>query len=155
MNFKIEQIAIYMPNGSGAAAAHLLRSIGAKNWVHDVVTANGRVFGEPARNVAELSFNYESGPIELELLNYTEGANWMQFHELPTISHFGMHCSAEELAQWRNFFASFGINVAQEVDTESHTNPAIAGKRSYKYVIFSTRDVLGVDLKFIVRKDVS
>ena len=41
--------------------------------------------------------------------------------------------------------------MAQEVFTESHTNPVIAGKRSYNYVIFDTREILGVDLKFIVR----
>ena len=62
-----------------------------------------------------------------------------------------MHCSADDLIEWRVFFQSRGIDVAQEVMTESHTNPVIAGKRSYNYVIFDTKDILGVDLKFIVR----
>ena len=62
-----------------------------------------------------------------------------------------MHCSAEELVQWRAFFAERDIPVAQEVFTESHTNPVIAGQRWYNYVIFDTKDILGVDLKFIVR----
>ena len=44
-----------------------------------------------------------------------------------------------------------GIKVAQEVFTKSHTNPVIAGKRKYNYVIFDTKEILGVDLKFIVR----
>jgi hypothetical protein len=43
--------------------------------------------------------------------------------------------------------------VAQEVLTQSHTNPVISGKRWYNYVIFDTKDILGVDLKFIVRKE--
>ena len=41
--------------------------------------------------------------------------------------------------------------MAQEVMTESHTNPVIAGKRTYNYVIFDTKEILGVDVKFIVR----
>jgi hypothetical protein len=35
----------------------------------------------------------------------------------------------------------------------SHTNPVISGKRWYNYVIFDTKEILGVDLKFIVRKE--
>jgi hypothetical protein len=37
--------------------------------------------------------------------------------------------------------------------TISHTNPVIAGKRWYTYVIFDTRSILGIDLKFIVRRE--
>jgi hypothetical protein len=69
-----------------------------------------------------------------------------------SVSHLGMHCSAEELLKWRQFFADRSIAVAQEVMTQSHSNPAIAGQRWYNYVIFDTKDILGVDLKFIVRR---
>ena len=68
-----------------------------------------------------------------------------------SISHLGMHCTADELLNWRDFFDERGIKVAQEVFTKSHTNPVIAGKRKYNYVIFDTKEILGVDLKFIVR----
>ncbi|WP_211257045.1 hypothetical protein, partial [Xanthomonas pisi] len=67
------------------------------------------------------------------------------------VSHLGMHVTAAELAEWRQFFNEEGIQVAQEVVTDSHTNPNIAGKRRYNYVIFDTREIIGVDLKFIVR----
>jgi hypothetical protein len=40
------------------------------------------------------------------------------------------------------------------VDTYLHTNPVIKDSRRYTYVIFNTRDILGVDLKFIVRRPV-
>jgi hypothetical protein len=66
-----------------------------------------------------------------------------------------MHCTADELLKWRKFFRDRGIQIAQEVFTDSHSNPAIAGKRSYNYVIFDTRKILGVDLKFIVRIEVN
>lgn len=154
MKFKIEQIAICPKDP--AAAKELLTAIGAAEWFEDHVIASGAVFGSAGRNEADLSFNYQlfEGN-EFEVLNYTEGENWMQHGTRPgSVSHLGMHCSAEELIQWREFFAGRGIKVAQEVFTESHTNPHIAGKRSYNYVIFDTKDILGVDLKFIVRINV-
>ena len=104
------------------AAKKLLSEIGATEWSEDHVVATGNVFGQRGTNEAR-----------------------------NTVSHLGMHCSADDLIEWRVFFQSRGIDVAQEVMTESHTNPVIAGKRSYNYVIFDTKDILGVDLKFIVR----
>ena len=104
------------------AAKKLLSEIGATEWSEDHVVASGNVFGQRGTNEAR-----------------------------NTVSHLGMHCSADDLIEWRVFFQSRGIDVAQEVMTESHTNPVIAGKRSYNYVIFDTKDILGVDLKFIVR----
>ena len=68
-----------------------------------------------------------------------------------SVSHLGMHCTADELELWQEFFAERGIGIAQEVVTDSHTNPVISGKRLYNYVIFDTKEILGVDLKFIVR----
>jgi hypothetical protein len=70
-------------------------------------------------------------------------------------SHIGMHCTEAELESWRAFFASRNIAVAQEVFTKSHTNPVIAGKREYHYVIFDTYGILGIDVKFIVRRDLT
>lgn len=156
MKFIIEQIAI-VPKDPVAAKA-LLADIGAVEWAEDHVVATGKVFGKEGTNEADLSFNYDIfGGKEFEVLNYTTGPNWM---DAPTrgrnsVSHLGMHCSAEELVKWRAFFTERGIHVAQEVFTDSHTNPVIAGKRWYNYVIFDTKDILGVDLKFIVRKDVA
>jgi len=156
MKFTIEQIAI-VPKDP-VAAKKLLSEIGATEWSEDHVVASGNVFGERGTNEANLSFNYDmfSGN-EFEILDYTSGPNWIddRDHSLTlrrnTVSHLGMHCSAEDLIKWRVFFEFRGIPVAQEVMTESHTNPVIAGKRSYNYVIFDTKDILGVDLKFIVR----
>ena len=69
-----------------------------------------------------------------------------------SVSHLGMHVTEDELLEWRKFFAGRKIFVAQELHTDSHSNPVIAGKRWYHYVIFETRHILGVDVKFIVRK---
>ena len=151
MEFKIEQIAVCPKDPD--KAKDLLEDMGAANWSEDHVVAEGAVFGVPSRNEADLSFNYDITYGEFEVLNYTIGTNWMQEQSrgLNSVSHLGTHCTAEQLWQWRKFFNDRGIGVAQEVMTLSHTNPIIDGKRTYNYVIFDTKEILGVDLKFIVR----
>ena len=153
--FKIEQLALHPRDPK--AAIELLTAIGAHDWAHDVVEAAGEVFGSAGENVGHLAFNYDMiDGKELEVLHYAAGPNWMRNREGVTphrVSHLGMHCTAGELDEWRAFFVGRGIPVAQEVLTEQHSNPVIAGKRWYQYVIFDTFDILGVDLKFIVRRD--
>ena len=155
MKFFIEQIALCPP--VPAKAIWLLKELGLDEWAHDIVVANGSVYHEgPLTNRALLAFNYQTTrendkPLELEVLYYSEGRNWMDVN-VPSVSHLGMHCSAEELVLWTDRFEALGIYWAQNVNTQSHTNPVIAGKRWYNYRIFHTRPILGVDLKFIVRK---
>lgn len=156
MQFKIEQIAIAPHNPT--AAMELLTAMGAGEWAKDHVVANGSVFEIPGGNEADLAFDYEmlKDANELEVLHYTAGDNWLLWNGRsisPSVSHFGMHCTEEELAGWKVFFASRDIGIAQEVYTDSHSNPAIAGKRNYHYCIFDTREILSVDIKFIVRID--
>lgn len=158
MRFFIEQIALNPPNP--VKTRELLEALGMTDWVHDHVVAVGSVHGtDGLRNEANLAFNYqntrpEGKPLELEILNYTHGANWMAGRP-PSVSHLGMHCTEEELEQFaRKLFNEMGIKIAQAVMTESHTNPFLLETgRKYKYVIFDTRDILGVDLKFIVRRE--
>lgn len=154
MKFKIEQLAINprVPND----AFKLMGLLGLTDWSHDMASAKGPVHGQPADeagNVASLSFNHETPGLELEIINYRSGDNWLAKHNTHAsiASHIGMHCSAEELEQWRAKFKALGINVAQEVVTTNHTNPNVPEGRRYKYVIFDTRDIIGLDVKFIVR----
>lgn len=156
LKFRIEQVALYPRDPE--AAKELLSAIGAGEWAEDHVTALGAVFGVAGQNEADLNFEYDllGHGNELEVLHYTEGPNWMDLRgnvDPHRVSHLGMHCSADDLEQWRQFFDDRGIKVAQEVNTVEHTNPVISGKRWYNYVIFDTNDILGVDLKFIVRHD--
>lgn len=159
MKFKIEQIALCPPDP--VAAEELLRAMGAEEFVHDHVKASGSVFADDnCKNEADLAFEYSmlSDARELEILSYTKGANWMDLRKNADphrVSHLGAHCTEQELDRWRTFFAERGFSVAQEVWTDSHTNPAIAGKRRYNYVIFDTHPILGVDIKFIVRHEIS
>lgn len=152
MKFAIEQIALCPRNPE--AAMELLTAMGAGDWAKDHVIASGEVFGSAGSNEADLAFEYSmlGEARELEVLHYTTPDNWME-QQPWRVSHLGMHCSAEELAEWRAFFAARDIRVAQEVKTSSHSNPVIAGKRWYNYVIFDTFPILGVDIKIIVRHD--
>jgi hypothetical protein len=87
------------------------------------------------------------------VLNYTSGPNWIADRQ-PLVSHLGMHCSESELNAWKRLFEEEGVAIAQEVWTESHTNPFLTHTgRRYHYCIFDTAQILGVDLKFIVRRD--
>ena len=169
--FKIEQVALYPVNP--VKARSLLSDLGLSSWVHDTVVAAGEVFGEAVENEANLSFNYQAGngefvkeadglelapagfkPLELEVLHYAEGPNWMDHrvsHHDSAVSHLGMHVTEEQLQEFDAVFRSHDIGIAQRVVTQSHTNEAIKDSRRYKYVIYDTHSIIGVDLKFIVR----
>ncbi len=151
LKFKIEQIALCPPDPD--AAMELLTEMGVEQWVFDTVFAEGDVHQKRADNVADLAFNYTAleEAKELEVLHYERGPNWMQ-RNAPSVSHLGMHCTEDELSRWKTFFGSRRIEIAQEVYTKTHTNRTISGKRWYHYCIFNTRFILGVDIKFIVRR---
>lgn len=160
MQFTFTQIATCPPDS--AAAMKLLAEMNwMGDWVRDRVKARGTVFGSPAESSADLAFNYKLGPpgVEFEILNYVEGQNWMQQREerdgicANRVSHIGVHCTENELNWWKHFFAKRGIEIAQELQTKAHTNPSIAGRRWYHYVIFDTFAILGFDVKFIVRRE--
>jgi hypothetical protein len=161
LKFKIEQLAIYAPteDQQGAAMA-LLAGLGASFSVSDIVTARGesRISKdnplESCTNVAELDFDYELAPnLEFEVLRYVEGRNWLINKNHACVSHIGTHVNEDELLMWKGRMAELNIPVLQEVETLSHSSPGVPKGRSYKYVIFGARAVLGFDLKFIVRQE--
>lgn len=151
--FKLEQLAICPPKDQVDRALELLTEIGLCDvFVFDTVKAVGTIFDNVGRNEARLAFNYSAlnGAREFEVLHYLSPHNWMEKHG-PSASHFGMHCTAAELVEWKEFFAAKNIPIAQEVRTMEHSNSSISGKRWYHYCIFDTRPILGIDLKFIIR----
>jgi hypothetical protein len=153
MKFFIEQIALCPTDPERAKA--LLTDMGALAWALDHVEGSGTVFGFSTCNEADLAFNYELGPtkpLEVEVLHYTAGVNWMMDPDRQnSVSHLGMHCTFAELEEWKTFFSDRHIYIVQSLTTLQHSNPVIAGHRRYEYTIFQTKDILGVDLKFIVR----
>lgn len=153
----IDQIAVYSENPE-----KLMQTFndifGCTEWVKDTVVAKGMV-GElkEVTNKANLYFNYQLMNCEFEILKYIEGENWHKYKGRLTkisrencfLSHVGIHTENMEEMKWK--LIEKGFRIIQEVETQSHTNENIKGKRWYKYVIFDTRDALGFDLKFIER----
>jgi len=92
---------------------------------------------------------------EFEVLTYLDGDNWHQRRSadstFPFQSHMGLHATAEVIDQIKADMADIGCGIAQEVYTTSHTNPVIAGKRKYHYVVFDSKEKIGFDLKLIER----
>lgn len=155
MEIKIEQVAI--ATNTTEQADKIIdgyKDLGFDEWVFDVVTAEGTVFGKPVTNVARLAFNYQMGH-ELEILTYLAGDSWhdrrCQSMTYPFQSHMGLHVTEQEMISWKRKMKNRKIDIAQEVYTLSHTNPHIAGKRKYHYVVFDSRHKLGFDLKLIER----
>ncbi len=138
--------------------------IGLEEWSHDDVVADGSVLGSGCcTNKAQLAFNYEATrtenpkPLELEVLHYTRGRHWLEEEmgiafDGVCVSHIGMHVTAEELDVWKSVLTGFGLKIAQEVKTQSHTNQFLLDNgRKYHYTIFGARHLIGFDLKLIVR----
>jgi len=149
---KIEQIAFAAKDPQ--KLIETLTKMGLKDWAHDEVVATGKVFGVPTTNKAELHFNYDFG-FELEILNYIEGRNWHTKRNKANddifLSHLGLHVEEAEMELIKRVMGIMGIKIAQEVYTDSHTNPVIKGKREYHYVVFDSKDRIGFDLKLIER----
>jgi transcriptional regulator of met regulon len=147
--FFIEQVAIATQDPE-RLKRELGMALGLDRWSTDQVRASGEVWGEKGENVADLNFNYDLGPFEFELLAYKEGDSWLEGRS--GLSHLGVH--VEDMDQARTHFLSLGYRIAQEVRTQSHTNPYIKDSRRYWYVIFNTREAFGFDIKLIKRLEV-
>lgn len=148
---RIDQVAFYSKDPAKFKAL-LNKIFGTEVWHDDEVVADGEVFGYEASNRAALGFNYElmKGGLEFEVLNYLEGDNWVEaVNQNIGLTHLGMH--VEDIDPWIEKMEALEYQIAQEVTTVSHTNPAIKDNRRYRYVIFDTRDDLGFDLKLIQR----
>ena len=159
MMFKAEQIALAGMHGSQAVEQYIETSkLMGHTWITDTVYAEGIIQGSSGINKATLWFNYTMIPgIELELLSYELGPNWLSgrvSNDRLVPSHYGMHCTEEELPDYIEQFAKHDIMVVQHVNTFKHTSAAVnAAGRQYTYVIFGARHLLGCDLKLIVRRD--
>lgn len=151
MNFDIEQVAIRVDNVDRAVRRYM--DLGYTEWSLDTVEAEGFVNGQGfGRNVARLAFNYDMVPgKELELIQYLEGPNFHRHYNVPVngMSHMGLHVPS--IAEWTDD-NNPPWSVVQEVQTLSHTNPAIRGLRRYTYRIYESQADLGFMLKLIERE---
>lgn len=151
----MDQIAFYAPDEAAVEDVKRILGLQEADWTEDLVTGRVSVFSEPeTESRARLLFNYDLG-IEVEILTYLHGPNWHRHRgndwtgpqvrpgAKPFVSHIGLHVNDEELP-------TLPFPIAQRMVTTDHSNPAIAN-RSYEYVIYDTKPLLGVDLKYIKR----
>lgn len=152
---KLDQTAFYC--STEKAELYVKRMFGLEHepWVKDTVTAMSSVFGaEPARNIADLQFNYSLGH-ELEILHYREGPNWHQKTMMrePFISHVGLHLGDDEDFPNTDFAGNQLLRLVQETKTISHTSEYLttgAGTgRLYHYRIYEVAP--GSYVKYIKR----
>lgn len=144
---KIDQIAFASYSEEETEAIKVVLGLSGADWVEDHCVAVGEVYGEPGANRARLLFCYAYG-IEVEILQYLEGENYLsaQGIEGGSVCHIGMHWdgTGDE--------PNFPGEVAQSVRTQTHTNPYLLEKqRKYKYTIYDTRALFGVNFKVIER----
>jgi len=148
--FKIDQIGIRPKDPK--AAQELLVAIGAKLWAYDNSNAEGTVYGIRGSHSSEVCSNYTLAPesVELQILDYLSGPNWLANKEGSIVAYFGMDTDEDALKGWKVFFEERDIKIVQEVKTTSHTRP-LYDKKQHHHCIFGTRDILGVDILFTVR----
>jgi hypothetical protein len=147
LNMKIDQIAFAAYNDEDERRIKSLLGLSDAEWVEDRVVASGTVNGQAGTNTAKLLFNYDYG-IEVEILRYTDGPNYLHEQSIPAghVCHVGMHYSGE------GEIPTFGHDIIQQVETESHTNPfLLAEGRKYRYTIYNTMQQFGRNFKVIER----
>lgn len=156
---KIDQIAFACY--SDVQEQQIKDKLGLSNakWVEDEVVANGFVYprGFERTNRAKLLFNYDFG-IEVEILRYLEGDNYLQNQLIPGghICHVGMHLEkGKTLPDMRigsGTKHTFDFSIVQQVETESHTNQFLVDTgRRYRYTIYDAKAFFGTNLKVIER----
>ena len=139
---KFDQIAIH--DRENLPLKIMFNSLGAQNWIEDVVEAKGvmetgaELFA-PIHNKAHLAFNYDLFGCEFELINYLEGDNFLRFINYGALSHIGIHVNSIE--NQREFMKIRGFKLIQEVITQSHSAPKVSPGRRYHYAIFRHNNV--------------
>ena len=86
--------------------------------------------------------------IELEILRYLQGRNYVEAFGVTGLCHIGCHLREGEQPP----VELHRIQVVQKVETTAHTSTYLQQMgRRYRYTIYDTRSVLGVFFKVIER----
>jgi hypothetical protein len=152
------QIAMYAEDHDQAVGA--LRHLGYTGWAEDTATLVGDMRGNTSVIQGRMSFNYDFIPgRELEIITY----KGISHHDrsgmidrmfgIPFLSHMSAHVDDIDSIE-KEILSAIGrsdVRVVHRFETFNHTNPAIAGKKRFKEVIFGTRHLYGYDTKIIQR----
>jgi len=159
---KFDQLAYYAHNEVQVAQLKQYLGLEDAEWIEDEVRGDVYLPEEPGKTLGDwglhgwsrghLRFCYAYG-IELEILTYLSGPHWHQgdlaFRQgMPFLSHVGIHCDEGE-EPWCPT-----ERLVQQMTTRVHTNPYLVERgRTYNYLIYDTRPLLGHYTKFIYRKE--
>lgn len=129
---------------------NILGLLGFRGWIEDTADLKGILDGEPVITRAKMLFSYELMPMEFEFLWYdgpSHNRTRWEYESNPFISHLSTY--VDDIFEATIEMASiFGAPFHRFI-TQSHTNPAVVGKKRFIESIFNTRFSLGFDLKLI------
>ena len=153
LQFVADQIMIRPENA--AMAMELLTAMGCGRWYGEHVVSAGGVFDDVAGNESEHAINKNtfSGPCDLQVVDYTSGANWMDVRpdsDPHRVGCLSMQVTEKELQRWRRLFHSFSIDVVQEMTAQVIPDSSRLPKRQELSVVFDTHAILSVDIRFMV-----
>lgn len=152
-NLKFHQVAIYAHKEVVDSALEFWSQSGYKNWHTDRAQLVGAEHGIPLIKNAEMHFNYDILPLELEYVSYTGLARNSRDDRSgipPFLSHFSTYVEniAAEVARVEQ---ETGLRPYHRFVTNGHTNPNVQGSKRFMEAIYNTRRFLGFDVKMIQR----
>lgn len=154
--FVFHQVAMYTNNFLPVMRGY--HQMGYHDWTHDEATLRGvRHNGArwtPAVFEAEMHFNYEVSPLEMEFLTYFGTGHRHEergrLSAVPFISHMSVHVESVP-GLIHHMAVNHNMLPYHLFVTESHTNPAIRGKKRFIECVYDTRAAFGYDIKAIQR----
>lgn len=155
--FTFHQVAMY--TNSQTDAIQRLMDLGYLDWTYDTAVLHGEryVGGQwrPVETLANMAFNYQVMPMELEFLTY-DGQSDHRHQErarlsaVPFISHMSVHVDSV-VETMRTMLEEHSMTPCHAFVTHAHTNPHIAGVKRFVECIYDMRADLGYDIKCIER----
>lgn len=148
---KFHQVAIY--HEDPYEAVELWKDAGFTEWHCDTASLIGTEYGDPSFKTAEMWFNYDIMPLELEYVTYSTGqrnSRDPRDGHPPFISHLSTYVEDVDVEVDR-FTNEFGHLPYHRFTTSDHSNPNVIGKKRFREAIFNTTAMLGYDIKMIQR----
>lgn len=148
---KFHQVAIY--HHAPEEAIDFWVDAGYTEWHKDEALLVGTEYGETSIKNAQMFFNYDILPLELEYVNYNTRFRHRQDRrtgEPPFISHMSVYVEDIE-AELSRIYHVYGDWPYHRFVTNHHTNPNVLGKKRFMEAIYSTERYLGYDIKLIQR----
>jgi hypothetical protein len=132
---------------------------GADEWVIDMAVHYGELLGhephqwEPIYITAHMAFNYQMIPgIEFELMYWEGKPGSLLRHPYAGYGDAQVVCLTykveDTFAEENRLRREFDLRPSYRFMSQTHLNPAIAGKARYRDTMYDTMDRFGFDIRF-------